>query len=178
VLMDTREKHNNGKCGLLYAGAGILLILSWLSLWFASNPAGLRALRYVGWLIFALGGVLILLPILVLRSQGKPEEGKDWTHSTVIVNRGLYAVVRHPLYLGWSLMYIAVALFGQNWLTVFLAIPGIGCLYLISREEDRQLLNKFGDAYARYVRSVPAMNILVGVFRLLQHRENTRRLES
>jgi len=170
--MDSEEKRNNSKSGLLYAAAGILLILGWLSLWFVSQPSGLRVLRYVGWLIFALGMFLILAPILTLRSKGKAEKGKDWTQSTVLVDRGVYAVVRHPLYLGWSLMYVAVALFGQNWLTVFLAIPGIGCLYLISKEEDRQLLKKFGDAYARYLQSVPAMNILVGVLRLLQHKEN------
>ena len=170
--MDTREekKCNSSDHGLLFFAACVLLILAWLSLWFVSNPASLRALWYAGWLIWALGIVLIVLAIFTLRSQGKAEKGKDWAHSTVIVDRGIYAVVRHPLYLGWSLMCIAVALFGQNWPAVLAVIPGITCVYLISRQEDLLLLEKFGDAYARYAQAVPAMNILVGILRLPQCR--------
>jgi protein-S-isoprenylcysteine O-methyltransferase Ste14 len=165
-----KEKRNDGEYGLLFFAACILLVVAWLSLWLVSNPSSLAALRYVGWLIWALSIALIVLAILTLRSQGKAEEGKDWVHSTALVTRGIYAVVRHPLYLGWSLMYVAVALFGQNWPAILALIPGITAVYLVSRKEERLLLDKFGDAYVQYAQAVPAMNFLVGVFRLLQRR--------
>lgn len=77
----------------------------------------------------------------------------------------MYALVRHPLYLGWSLSYVAVALFSQHWLIAAVGLLGMGSMYLISREEDRRLMEKFGEAYAQYGRSVPAMNFLVGMAR-------------
>ncbi len=170
-MANSEKKPRSIENGLLYYAAGLLLILGWLWLWFMSNPAGLWPLRYLGWLILALGGALIFMAIGVLRSKGRPKSGNDWAHSTALVDRGIYAVVRHPLYLGWSLMYVAVALLSQHWLVALVSIPGIACVYLISKREDHRLLEKYGDAYARYLRTVPAMNLPLGIFRLLRHKK-------
>lgn len=78
------------------------------------------------------------------------------------------AVVRHPLYLGWLLMYVAVILFSQHWLILIMGVLGIVCMVLISRDEDQLLVEKFGDPYRGYMESVPALNVLVGLVRLLR----------
>jgi protein-S-isoprenylcysteine O-methyltransferase Ste14 len=82
----------------------------------------------------------------------------------------VYAVVRHPLYLGWLLMYVAVILFSQHGLTVVLGTLGIVCMSLICRQEDQRLIERFGEAYERYMTSVPALNVLAGTLRLLRRR--------
>jgi len=53
-------------------------------------------------------------------------------------------------------------------LIVIMGILGIVCMYLISRQEDQRLIEKFGDTYERYMKSVPAMNVLAGIIRLLR----------
>ena len=157
--------------GFLFYVASILLVLEYMLLWFLDNPAGIEELRYAGWLIFAVGIVLIFLPMFVLRSKGKVKKEKDWTETTVFVDTGIYSVVRHPLYLGWLLMYLAIILWNRHWLTIIVGVSGMICIYLISKQEDQRLVEKFGDDYKRYMLSVPRMNLLVGVIRLLRRRK-------
>jgi len=139
-------------------------------LWFLDNPAGIEELLYAGWMILAVSLVLIFLPIFVFRSKGKVKKDKDWTKTSVLVDTGIYSVVRHPLYLGWLLMYLVIIFWSQHWLTMIIGIIGIACVYSISRQEDQRLVEKFGDVYKRYMQSVPRINILVGLMRLLQRR--------
>ena len=156
------------KGGFLYYIAGALLVLVYSLLWFLDAPAGVQLLRYVGGAILVVGIILIILPRFVFRSKGKPEKEKDWIETTVVVDTGIYAVVRHPLYLGWLFMYVALILLSQHWLTVIIGIPGMVCVYLISRQEDQRLIEKFGDEYKDYMQKVPRMNLLVGIIRLVR----------
>ena len=156
------------KGGFLYYIAGALLVLVYSLLWFLDTPTGVQLLRYVGGAILVVGIILIILPRFVFRSKGKPEKEKDWIETTVVVDTGIYAVVRHPLYLGWLLMYVALILLSQHWLTVIIGIPGMVCVYLISRQEDQRLIEKFGDEYKDYMQKVPRMNLLVGIIRLVR----------
>jgi protein-S-isoprenylcysteine O-methyltransferase Ste14 len=156
------------KGGFLYYIAGALLVLVYSLLWFLDTPTGVQLLRYVGGAILVVGIILIILPRFVFRSKGKPEKEKDWVETTVVVDTGIYAVVRHPLYLGWLFMYVALILLSQHWLTVIIGIPGMVCVYLISRQEDQRLIEKFGDEYKDYMQKVPRMNLLVGIIRLVR----------
>jgi len=159
------------KGGFLFYVASVLLVLAYIFLWFLGNPADIEELRYAGWIIFAVGIVLIFLPRFVFRSKGKVKKENDWTETTVLVDTGIYSVVRHPLYLGWLLMYLAIMLWSRHWLTIIVGVLGMTCIYLISKQEDQRLVEKFGDDYKRYMFSVPRMNLLVGVIRLLQHKK-------
>ena len=87
------------------------------------------------------------------------------------VDTGIYAVVRHPLYLGWLLIYVVLILLSRYWLTAIIGIPGMICVYLISRQEDQHLIEKFGDDYKDYMQKVPRMNLLVGIIRLVRRRD-------
>jgi len=156
----------------LFYVASVLLVLEYMLLWFLDNPAGIEELRYAGWALFAVGIVLIFLPMFVFRSKGKVEKEKDWTETSALVDTGIYSVIRHPLYLGWLLMYLVTILWSQHWLTIIVGILGMTSVYLISRKEDQRLVEKFGDDYKRYMCSVPRMNLLAGVvIRLLQHKK-------
>ncbi|MCK5030932.1 MAG: isoprenylcysteine carboxylmethyltransferase family protein [Thermoplasmatales archaeon] len=145
-----------------------MLVLVYSLLWFLDTPTGVQLLRYVGGAILVVGIILIILPRFVFRSKGKPEKEKDWIETTVVVDTGIYAVVRHPLYLGWLFMYVALILLSQHWLTVIIGIPGMVCVYLISRQEDQRLIEKFGDEYKDYMQKVPRMNLLVGIIQLVR----------
>ncbi|MGD2206093.1 MAG: isoprenylcysteine carboxylmethyltransferase family protein [Anaerolineae bacterium] len=157
---------------LLFYAAAVLLILTWLTL-FLENEAALGWMQGIGWAVGALSLVLIGLPMIILRRRGQPEEGQDWTHTSTLVDTGIYALVRHPLYLGWALLYVALALLSQHWLTLVLALPGVVCLVLISRMEERDLVAKFGEVYEHYQDTVPAMNLPLGILRLLRRKTSS-----
>ena len=156
----------------MYYLAGILLVVAWLLFFLRFHDAAIQPLFYAGWAVLAAGLGLIILPLLVLRAQGRPAEGKDIAQTTTLVTGGIYAVVRHPLYLGWLLMYVAVMLFSQHWLVLILGTVGMASMVQISRQEDRRLVERFGSAYKEYVAAVPALNLLAGVLRLLRRGDN------
>jgi len=159
------------KGGFLYYIAGALLVLAYSFLWFLDTPNDIQLLRHVGGAILGFGIILIFLPRFVFRSKGKPEKGKNWTETTVVVDTGIYAVVRHPLYLGWLLAYVALIFLSQHWLTIIIGVIGMICVYLISRQEDHRLVDKFGDDYKLYMQKVPRMNLLIGIIRLVRRRD-------
>ncbi len=155
----------------LYCSAGALLVFDYLLLWFLDNPVGIQLLRYVGWIILIVGFVLIFLPMFVFRTKGMVKKGKDWTKTSVLVDTGIYSVVRHPLYLGWLLMNLVIIFWSQHWLVITLGIIGMICVYLIARQEEQASIKKFGDDYRLYMQKVPRMNLLVGVIRLIRRRK-------
>lgn len=70
---------------------------------------------------------------------------------------GIYAKVRHPQYTG-----LFIIIFGEgivHWPTIVsvIAFPVIVIAYtMLARREERQMLEKFGDAYREYAQRVPA----------------------
>ena len=58
-------------------------------------------------------------------------------------------------------------LFAQHWLIVLLGIAGMACVAAFTRQEDRRLVEKFGEDYKRYMQRVPRLNIVVGIVRLV-----------
>ncbi len=155
--------------GFLFFGASALLVVAWLLYFLRLHDPAFPALVYAGWAIMTGSYIVIFLSIRTLKTQGKPKAGQDFAHTTRLIEHGLYAAVRHPLYLGWLLMYVAVMLFSQHWLVLVLAPLGSGCLYGIARLEDQDLVKRFGSAYEQYMHSVPAMNLLAGIWRLVRH---------
>ena len=135
------------------------------------NPNSIKVLFYLGWIIWAFGMVLVMAPIIIFPRRGKVAKGKSFVHTTRLVDTGIYAVVRHPQYLGGILsIFFATPLLYQHWLFVVLGIPGTILVYLGARREDKHLIEKFGDAYERYMQSVPRMDILTGVIRLVRRK--------
>jgi len=150
-----------------FAAAAVLTVSGWALLWIVGSPIWIP-LVYVGW-VFLLGAMaLIALPLILLPRKGQAPRGGGVTRTTAVVTTGIYAVIRHPLYLGWMLAYVALVLFAQHWLVALVAVAGIASVYLICAQEDRRLLARFGEEYARYKESVPRVNLVSGIVRLLR----------
>jgi protein-S-isoprenylcysteine O-methyltransferase Ste14 len=72
-----------------------------------------------------------------------------------VIRKGVFSLVRHPVYLGELLIYLGFLCFSLSLAagTVFLG----NCLFLhfIARHEEKLLLARFGEEYAAYMRDVP-----------------------
>ena len=121
----------------------------------------------VGWVVWAVGMVLVMAPIILFPRRGGVPKGKSFVHTTRLVDTGIYGVVRHPQYLGGILsIFIATLLFYPHWLFAILGIPGVVILYLSAKEEEKHLIERFGNDYRAYMQRVPRMNLILGTIRL------------
>jgi protein-S-isoprenylcysteine O-methyltransferase Ste14 len=153
-----------------FAAAAVLLVSGFALLWTVGSPIWIPLL-YVGWAVLLGAMALIALPLILLPRKGQAPRGGGVTKTTAVVTTGVYGVIRHPLYLGWMLGYVALVLFAQQWLVGLVAVAGIAMVYLICVQEERRLLARFGEEYARYQRSVPRVNLVSGMVRLLRRRK-------
>jgi len=131
---------------------------------------GLQTLFYVGWLILPFALLFLFSIVIYFRKYGKPGEGKGLMNTTVLVDSGTYAIVRHPQALGGILLLSASILISQHWLAAIVGVPIIVWTYLEEVKAEKGLIIKFGDDYKRYMRRVPRMNFLLGIIRLLIRR--------
>lgn len=135
------------------------------------NEAGLDVIMYIGWVIWAFSVVLGWMPILVLKRKGGVAKGKSYVHTTALVDTGLYSIVRHPQYTAGILFSLALVLISQNWLIAAMSVVAIPLLYVDILMADKHEVEKFGDAYKRYMKKVPRTNFLLGIIRLLRRRK-------
>jgi len=140
----------------------IQIILSF----FLYNYNALQPLRNVGWMIWVFSAIFGWIPIFALRSKGKVPKGKSYVYTTVLVDTGIYAIIRHPQYLAGIMLSIALIFIVQHWIIALLGIANIIFFYKDIKEADKFGIKKFGDDYIRYMKRVPGINFFAGVLRL------------
>jgi protein-S-isoprenylcysteine O-methyltransferase Ste14 len=103
-------------------------------------------------------GCLVMVMGLVIRLKATATLGKQFTvdvaivQDHMIIDKGLYGIIRHPIYSGSLLTFAGLGLALENWLSllVLLVLPVASTLYRISIEEEA-LLDHFGPAYRDYM---------------------------
>jgi protein-S-isoprenylcysteine O-methyltransferase Ste14 len=133
------------------------------------NKDGNPVIRNIGWIILWISAIFGWLPIYTLKKWGKPI-GRGYIRTTVLVNRGIYAVVRHPQYLAGMLMGLALPLIAQHWFVAVLGATAIVMYYVDTFDEEKSAIEKFGGEYERYKEMVPRVNFIRGLIRLIRHR--------
>ncbi|MBD2701750.1 isoprenylcysteine carboxylmethyltransferase family protein [Spirosoma sp. BT702] len=109
-------------------------------------------IRWVGFGVSLLGVV-----VLVLSHQAL---GRNWTgqlhiqENHVLIIRGIYRYIRHPMYLSFLLAAIGTLLLSANW---FIGVPPFiwfWAMYLGRvNHEEQMMLDAFGEPYRVYMRS-------------------------
>jgi protein-S-isoprenylcysteine O-methyltransferase Ste14 len=143
---------------VLLSIVGLTVILNGVLMGLLGPPRVLDELRIIAWIAFGMGCALVILSILTLRTKG----------TKAVIDSGVYAVVRHPMYLGGIFFYVYMILWAQHWIVAILAIVGMVCVYFTMKIEEERCIEKFGDVYRQYMRSVPRANLLAGLIWLLR----------
>ncbi len=163
-----------GSTGWLFSLVAILSLLQPIvgiiyGVWFGPF-LGIQPLLYVGWVILPVGLFFLFSIVIYFKRDGKPGEGKGLMDTTVLVDSGTYAIVRHPMALGGILLMIASILISQHWLVAIVGVIVSALSYRTQVKLEKGLLVKFGDDYKRYMEKVPRMNLLLGIIRLLKRK--------
>ena len=147
------------------------LTVAQIILAFVLRRPGSETVQWIGWILWWTSAVFGWLPIFTLRAKGGVPKGKSYVHTTLLVETGIYAIVRHPqMGAAWLLMCVALILITQHWVSVALGVPAMVAVYLDLLKADQCLVEKFGDAYRRYMERVPRVNFVSGIIRLIARR--------
>jgi protein-S-isoprenylcysteine O-methyltransferase Ste14 len=138
------------------------------------NEYGSPLCRIAGWVILWVSAIFGWLPIYTLKKWGSPN-GRGYIRTTVLVDCGIYAIVRHPQYLAGVLMGLALPLIAQHWIIAVLGAIAIIIYFKDTFVEEKSSVEKFGEEYKRYKKSVPRLNFILGLIRLLCHRRERDR---
>jgi len=128
----------------------------------------LVSLRKIGAGVLIAAGALVFLPFMTLRKHGKPPKGKSYMDATVVVDRGIYAIVRHPQYLGYILLNLGFMLMLQSPFALSLGILAIAFFLVHTIQEDKFCAARFGESWQDYSRKTPRLNFPLGIVRLVR----------
>ena len=107
------------------------------------------AAPWIGGLVFALGAALLLWASATMTGAGSNVPTSRPT--IVIVETGPYRLTRNPIYLGFMLGLIGLALgFNSLWLLIAAAVFALVIRYGVVAREEAYLERKFGDVYRGY----------------------------
>jgi protein-S-isoprenylcysteine O-methyltransferase Ste14 len=109
---------------------------------------------WAGWL-----GALLTAGALFVFWRAHADLGLNWSPSLEIrekhelITRGIYGVIRHPMYASQWLLVIAQPLLLQNWIAGFLNFLVFIPFYLLRvKAEERMMLDSFGIQYQEYMK--------------------------
>ena len=140
--------------GLLSLGGFVIPLIyavtSWLD--FANYTLPLWA----GWL-----GVLLAAAAVFVFWRAHIDLGVNWSPSLEIrekhelITRGIYGMIRHPMYASQWLLVIAQPLLLQNWIAGFLNLLVFIPFYLLRvKAEEQMMMEMFGEQYHAYMQRV------------------------
>jgi protein-S-isoprenylcysteine O-methyltransferase Ste14 len=120
----------------------------WLAAFFLPHmvlPPGLflRAVRIAGSILFVAGAIIFLV------CAGQVYFHKLFRRGPAL--GGLYRWIRHPQYLALGATGLGLAILWPRFLTIVLWAIMVGLYYLLARDEERRMVNRFGKRYRQYM---------------------------
>ena len=132
------------------------------------NEFGITFLIFIGLIIWIFSIYLGFIPFRTFKKRGEVVKDKSYIRTTKLVDKGPYAIVRHPQYLGGILFTISITLWTQVGLSLILTILIIILTYQWTFTEEKQLINKFGNSYKAYKKQVPRLNFILGLIKFMK----------
>jgi len=125
-----------------HSSGHLFLVLLGLS----GSAIAMITLHWVSNGLVILGGIIVFLGWVKIHGA---EEG-------ILVDRGIYSVVRHPQYSG---LFITTIGFLIQWPSILVLIMWpvlMLAYYKLAKREEKQLLEEFGEAFLKYRSRIPA----------------------
>lgn len=103
-------------------------------------------------------GFILLIPAIILFIAAIVSAARG-----TLAKTGISGIVRHPMYLGTAIAAFALMLVFQSILSIVLGIIAIAFLWIAGTLEDQYNIERFGDSYRKYMKSVPRWNVFKGL---------------
>ena len=126
--------------GLAVTHFGVLLVRG------SAGPAWASA----GIVMYVAATLLFLSSIEAARRVPLARTLVDDPPPKALITAGPFALIRHPFYLAYSLAWLAAPVATHGPVITALALGAIAVYVIAARREERQLEERFGEAYRRY----------------------------
>jgi len=141
----------------------LFLAMFFVPIFYAATPwfdfANYSVPTWANWL-----GVVILAGALIIFWRAHADLGLNWSPSLEIrknhelITRGIYGIIRHPMYASQWLWVIAQPLLLPNWIAGWLDLVVFIFFYVLRvKAEEQLMLEQFGDQYRSYMQKVGAV---------------------
>jgi len=124
-----------------------------IDLLFIKTPSYLSAIASP-WIQIPVGLIIGFFGIWFASKDLKIIFGEERQEAS-IVDKGVFGIVRHPVYLGSILGYLAFQIFTLSLIACFVWIIIVCFYHFIAKYEEELLLKRFGPEYENYMRRVP-----------------------
>ena len=123
-------------------------ISRWLTAFFLPHMVippneALAAIRILGSVFFVAGMLIFFI------CAGQVYMGKLLKKG--VATKGLYTIIRHPQYLGLGFAALGLAVMWPRFLTLTLFAVMLFLYYLLAKDEERRMTNRFGKSYISYM---------------------------
>ena len=157
-----RKKHEGrkdlaGECRFGDTGQLILLfifVVVWVIDSFFLRVSTFLA-SYIPWYVQIPIAILFMLASGYLAQNGLKTVFGEKREEPRVIDKGVFGLVRHPIYLGAMLFYLAMIILTLSLFATIILVIIIGFYHYIARYEEQILLNRFGREYKDYMDRVP-----------------------
>jgi protein-S-isoprenylcysteine O-methyltransferase Ste14 len=143
-----------------------VLLTAFMVFFFMVIPVGVLTVWFgflllpIPWAVAWLGCGVLFAPgiyVWVLSKREFDRVGQNLHSKTgvTLVTTGIYASIRHPHYLGLMLFPLSIALGLKSLVSLLMALVNVIIGYWFTVEEEKALIQQFGDEYREYEARVP-----------------------
>ncbi|MFC1528102.1 methyltransferase family protein [Candidatus Neomarinimicrobiota bacterium] len=161
---DKQKRHSNRKDLIGEHGYGdlgqMLLLIIFLIVWISDSffleysTLSLDAIPNILRLIY---GLPILLISGIFAKYGLGIVFGEVREKPEVIEKGVFKIVRHPIYLGSILLYLGLILLTCSIASAILWIIIIIFYFYISKYEEKLMIKEFGKKYTNYMERVPML---------------------
>jgi protein-S-isoprenylcysteine O-methyltransferase Ste14 len=157
----------------IYAHSGLGIFFTLLALEYVLGGTGLWRegnilwVRILGFALYVPAAIFVFGSMIELHRKGKAGDSDALSSygTTVVVESGVFRVVRHPMWLGMSIWSVALILISQSVPAIVLGILALNLFRVAAVKETEFNIEKFGALYWEYIERVPMWNIFRGLRR-------------
>ncbi len=111
----------------------------------------------LGWMLIGVGVLLGVRTVQIFGIDNLTMLYVYFPEESLIVNHQIYTILRHPAYAAVQMITFGLALLNGGWVALICAlIFSLGLWAWVLLVEEKELVQRFGAAYAEYRKRVPA----------------------
>lgn len=153
------EIYAHSGLGIFFTLLALECVLGGTEIWMQGH---IHWVRILGFALYVPAAIFVFGSMVELHRKGgaKDSDALSSYGTTVVVESGVFRVVRHPMWLGMSIWSVALILVSQSVPGIVLGIVALNLFRMAAVKETEFNIGKFGAPYREYIERVPKWNIL------------------